>query len=73
MSEYANHNIDEIVTPVDVEAFEWLMFAAGMEVNEINYFADGFRNGFTIGYRGRDERQTQANNLPFQVGNKFEL
>ena len=26
-----------------------------------------------IGYRGRDERQTQANNLPFQVGNKFEL
>ena len=40
---------------------------------ETEFLLDGFTNGFDIGYRGVENRQSTSKNIPFTVGDKVEL
>ena len=45
----------------------------GYPKSEIEYLANGFKNGFDIGYEGPKMRQSTAENIPFTVENKTQL
>ena len=40
---------------------------------ETEFLTNGFSQGFDIGYNGPWERQSRARNIPFSIGNKFDL
>ena len=72
---YENFDLENIVTPVDTKKLVKLLQESHYMEEEINFLEDGFLNGFDIGYEGPQDRQSSADNLPFQesVGNKTEL
>ena len=49
---YENWDLEEIVTPVDVNRLEKLLTDADYDVAERNFIISGFRYGFSIGYNG---------------------
>ena len=65
---YTNHNLIDIVTPVNVRVLERLLQETHYPEDKTKYLVQGFSTGFDIGYMGPVERQDTANNLPFQVG-----
>ena len=67
---YENFDLDQVKTPVNVEAFEKLLLLSGYDEGEMQFLIDGFRNGFSIGYQGPKDVKITAPNLKFrQVGN----
>ena len=67
---FINHNLDNIVTPVNVEILVKLLKEADYAEQEISFLEDGFKNGFDIGYAGPIERHSETNNIPLRVGTK---
>ena len=65
--------MQNIVTPVKVKELERLLIDTGYDVNKRQYLIDGFTQGFDLEYGGSRERQDRSNNIPFTIGNKFEL
>ena len=61
--------------PVATKKLVKLLRESHYNEEEIDFLEDGFLNGFDIGYKGPPDRQSSADNLPFQegVGNKTEL
>ena len=67
---YENFDLDNIKTPVDVEAFSKLLHDSKYDAKETDFLIDGFKNGFSIGYEGKTDVQITAPNLKFrEVGN----
>ena len=62
-----------MVTPVRVEVLRELLTQTNYNPAETRFLVNGFSRGFSIGYRGPLNHQDTSNNLPFTVGNKFEL
>ena len=73
MLDYVNLNLSEIVTPVKVRVYEELLKQAGYNKTKTEYLVQGFRNGFSLEYKGPKKVCRTARNLPLRVGNKFEL
>ena len=73
VSFHTNYNLTTIFTPVRVQVLERLLRATNYDPVESNYLIDGFKNGFDFHYEGPVDRQDRSDNLPFRVGNKFEL
>ena len=70
---FVNHNLDNIVTPVNMEILVKLLKEADYAEQEITFLEDGFKNGFDIGYAGPTERHSETNNIPLRVGTKVQL
>ena len=70
---YENYNLQDIITPIDCEALTQLLVESNYEKSEIQFLCDGFTNGFDIGYEGLKDHQSEANNLPFTIGNHIIL
>ena len=63
-----------MVTPVNADKFEKLLLDTGYDREETSFIAQGFRNGFDLGYRGQTEGiQRLAPNLKLEVGNEVIL
>ena len=45
----------------------------GYPEDETKFLVDGFTIGFDIGYKGPQNRQSRSRNIPFTVGDKYEL
>ena len=73
MNYYSNYDLENIVTPIDVAKFEELLNLTNYDPIERDFVIDGFTNGFDIGYQEPQERRSTAKNIPFTVGDKFEL
>ena len=71
--ECSNLDLQTIVTPVDVEIFRRYLWQSRCERDDMAFLLDGFANGFSIRYEGPQKRQDHADNLPFTVGDRFEL
>ena len=56
-----NHDLDEIVTPVDVNALDFLLQDTNYMEDERNFIKEGFRFGFSLGYQGPQVRKTARN------------
>ena len=68
---HENFNLSDVVTPVKADELERLLIAAGYEVGKTRFLVEGFKYGFSIGYKGPMEVQQRAPNLKFRgVGNK---
>ena len=67
---FSNLNIEDIVTPVDVDKLEQLLVTSNYNEAETRFLISGFREGFDIGYMGPTDRQDESRNMPFRIGNK---
>ena len=70
---FLNFNLQDIVTPVDVNAFERLLIASGYNAQKTSYLINGFKNGFSLQYTGNLNGKRMAANLKLRVGSKLEL
>ena len=71
--QYRNLDIENIITPVNVENLKILLNESKYDKDESEFLVDGFSNGFDLGYRGPEDIQQQAKNLKFTIGDKIEL
>ena len=70
---YFNYDLHNIVTPLNVQMYERLLIQSDYDPVEVKFLVDGFKNGFDIGYKGPENRRSEAKNIPFTVGNKEEM
>ena len=68
-----NFDLENIVTPIKVDALVKALEEAQYDKKEIAYLENGFRYGFNIGYQGSKIRKSTAKNIPLHVGSKTEL
>ena len=66
-------DLDSIITPLDVTAFEDMLIEANYDAEEMRFLLDGFTNGFDIGYQGPSVRQSYSENIPLSVGTNQDL
>ena len=67
------HNLEDIETPVDIDALEFLLLDAGYDKQKSQFLINGFRNGFDLGYRGNQQVNLTAPNLKFVIGDETVL
>lgn len=48
---YENFDLDNIVTPVDAAALEHLLKECGYNANKSQFLINGFKHGFSLGYK----------------------
>ena len=68
-----DYNLNEIQTPVNARALEDLLIKSNYDKTETKFLIQGFTKGFSIGYSGPLSRQNYSNNIPFTVGDKFDM
>ena len=68
-----NYDITTINTPVQVEKLHKLICLSNYDSEKTNFLVQRFSEGFDMGYTGPTLRQDTAKNLPFSVGDKFDL
>ena len=73
MLNYRNLDLENIVTPVDVDKFELLLKETGYCPQKSYKLLHSFRNGFDLGYRGPENVQLKAPNLKLTIGSETEL
>ena len=65
-----NHDLESIVTPVNWQHLKFLLEDSNYSVEETKFLVDGFRDGFSLEYRGKTDVKLTAPNLKFRkVGN----
>ena len=68
---FQNFDLESVVTPVNIERFEQLLYQSKYDQQKISYLMDGFKHGFSIGYEGPTDVRLRSPNLKFRgVGNK---
>ena len=67
---FENFNLTEVVTPVDVDAFEELLKESTYPQEKTQFLTQSFREGFNLGYRGPMDIQKNSRNLKLCVGNE---
>ena len=72
---YENFDLENIVTPVNVQILTEQLKLANYDTQEIEFLHKGFTEGFNIGYKGPSVRQSESKNIPIKegVGSKTEL
>ena len=71
--ECSNLDLENIVTPVEVDVFKQLLNESAYDQQKANYLVKGFRHGFSLGYQGPTKVKRKAQNLKLTVGSKLEL
>lgn len=49
---FENYDLRNIVTPVKVDVLEQLLKETNYPVKDTKFLINGFKNGFSLGYRG---------------------
>ena len=49
---YENFDLQNVVTPVDVDRYEQLLLILGYDKNKSKELVTSFREGFSLGYQG---------------------
>lgn len=65
--------MESIVTPIKAEVLKQFLEESHYSKEKTKYLVDGFRNGFTIGYRGSLTRRDISPNHKLHCGNKTTL
>ena len=50
---FTNFDLQNIVTPVNVNNFEQLLLETGYDSSKTKYLIKGFKNGFSLKYKGK--------------------
>ena len=67
---FNNLKLDEIVSPINVDKYEYYLKRTGYNTEKTRYLVDGFKCGFDLGYVGPEERQDKSSNIPIRIGSK---
>ena len=67
---YENFYLDKIYTPVNVAALDKLLRESQYDQEQTRYLVNGFKNGFSLGYEGREDVRITSENLKFTIGNE---
>ena len=59
--------------PVKVEVLISMLKETNYDETEVEYLKKGFLEGFDIGYKGPQTRQSKARNIPLRIGNEVKL
>ena len=70
---FSNFDLENIFTPVNVDELEKLLIETNYPHDKIKMLTSGFRNGFTLGYEGREDVKLTSPNLKLRVGSELEL
>ena len=70
---FENYDDFSIVTPVYTDIFEELLIAAKYPTKKTRFLINGFRNGFSLGYRGPKKVKIKSPNLKLRIGNETDL
>ena len=73
IKQFENFNLKDIITPVNVRAYERLLRNTGYNADKTRFLVEGFRDGFSLEYKGPRRIARKAKNLLLRVGNKVEL
>ena len=65
---FYNYDLDNIVTPLNIEAYARLLKQTNYPIEETRFLVDGFKTGFDIGYRGTRQRQARSKNYTIHSG-----
>ena len=69
---YENHNLTDVVSPVDAARFQQLLLESNYDAAETAFLVSGFKDGFPLGFAGDRSVQREAPNLKFRrIGNKM--
>ena len=71
---YKNFDLQNVVTPVNVEAYERMLIDSGYDSVKTQRLVNGFKHGFDIGFRGNIKGKRQNSpNLKFRIGDEVDL
>ena len=70
---FVNHDLDNIVTPVDVDTFGKMLMEAGYNLAKTEYLVKGFKDGFNLNFVGDQKVRRMAPNLKIRIGSKEEI
>ena len=73
VEQFNNFDLQNIVTPVNVSRLHDLLRKTNYDTNETRFLVNGFTNGFSLGYEGPFNRRDTSRNIPFTMGDKFQL
>ena len=74
MEHFSNFELDDIVTPIDVEKLQNLLEQSHYDPEKTAKLVTGFKSGFDTGYRGPKNRRDTAKNIPIRgVGSPFDM
>ena len=73
VSRFVNRDLTNIQTPIDADELERLLILTNYDEKLTTYLVDGFRTGFDLGYRGPSKRMDSAENIPFTVGDQWQM
>ena len=71
--QFENFDLNNIVTPVNVEAYRRLLEEAGYNRDKLEFLVKGFTDGFSLGYNGPRKIARKAQNLKLRIGSPIEL
>ena len=71
ITEYTNHDLTTVVTPVNVVRLKQLLEQTRYGEEETNFLVQGFTHGFSLGYQGPLQRKSRSRNLSFTIGDKY--
>ena len=66
----SNFNLTDIVTPVHADKFKNVLEESGYDPNKTDYLYTGFKEGFDLGYKGKEDVRMSSPNLKFVIGSK---
>ena len=66
-------NYEDIVTPIDPDILMQLLAETRFDKVKASKLVKGFREGFDLGYTGPMDRRDTADNLPFTVGDPYDM
>ena len=70
---YTNYDDETIATPVNWKVLNDLLVESDYPIKERIFIVNGFKNGFSLGYRGPKNVKIKSPNLKLNVGDEIEL
>lgn len=70
---FENHDIESIVTPVDVPSLERLLLETNYGKDKVEFLVEGFTKGFKLGYQGPLTGRRFAPNHKLRAGSQVDL
>ena len=67
---FENYDLETIVTRINADTMEQLLIETNYNKEEIKFWMDGFRYGFSLEYQGSMYHQNRSGKLHFRLRNK---
>ena len=70
---YVHRDLQNVTTPINVVNLQCMLHISNYDVEESKFLVEGFSNGFSLQYTGPRHHKNVSPNLPFKVGDKFDM